>query len=62
MKILDGSGINGHHWPFASTLTDVELTLRIRRCVEGDPPFCDPPREYHVPAGETLDVVDVTAF
>ena len=62
VKILDGSAINEHHWLFASSMTGVEFTLRVRRCVEGDPPFCEAPLEYHSPAGDNLDVVDVRAF
>lgn len=62
VKILDGWAINSHHWLFASTLSGVEMTIRITQCVESDPPFCDTPKEYHVPAGTGLDIIDVTAF
>ena len=61
-KVLDGSAINGHHWLFVSSMTGVEFTLRIRHCVEGDPPYCDEPKVYHSRAGQNLDVVDVEAF
>jgi len=62
VKILDGRTVNDHHWLFASTLSTVELTLRVTECIEGDPPSCSAPREYHVPAGTGLDVVDLRAF
>jgi hypothetical protein len=62
LKILDGRALNGHHWLFASTLTNVETTLRIMACTEGDPPNCSAPKEYRVPAGATFDIVDLTAF
>ena len=62
VKILDGRAVNGHHWLFASSLTNVELTLRVTGCVEGDPPFCLPLEDHHVPAGRTFDIVDLTAF
>jgi hypothetical protein len=62
VKILDGTDINGHHWLFASSMTGVEHTLRIRLCVEGDPPYCEEPKTYHSPAGSNLDIVDVEAF
>lgn len=61
-KVLDGTPINGHHWLFVSSMTGVGFTLRIRYCVEGDPPYCDEPKVYHSPAGRNLDVVDVEAF
>ena len=60
VKILDGTSVNGHHWLFASTLTNLEVTLRVTTCVEGDPPGCAPPREYHVAAGSGLDVIDLS--
>jgi hypothetical protein len=62
VKVLDGTAVNGHYWVFASSLTGVDFTLRIRMCVEGDPPFCTAPEEYHSPAGRNLDVVDLDAF
>lgn len=62
VKILDGTAINGHHWLFLSTLSGVEMTFRVFACVEGDPPNCGQPKEYHIPAGTNLDVVDVEAF
>ena len=62
LKVLDGTAINAHHWLFVSSMTGVEFTLRIKACVEGDPPFCDAAKEYYSPAGANLDVVDVRAF
>ena len=62
VKVLDGTPVNGHYWLFMSSMTTVEFTLRIRHCVEGDPPFCSEVREVHSPAGANLDLVDVEAF
>lgn len=62
VKILDGNAVNGHHWLFASSMTSVEFTLRIIPCVEGDPPFCMTPKEYHSAAGSNLDIADVEAL
>lgn len=62
LKILDGRTVNGHYWLFLSTLTSLAHTVRVRLCVDGDPPYCEEPREYHSQAGHGLDVIDVEAF
>jgi hypothetical protein len=62
VKVLDGTPVNDHFWLFLSSMTTVEFTLRIRHCIEGDPPFCSEVKEYHSPAGANQDLVDVEAF
>lgn len=62
LKILDGRAINGHFWLFLSGMTHLEFTLRVRHCVDGDPPYCSEPVEYHSPAGARAHVVDLSAF
>lgn len=62
VKILDGTRINGRFWLFLSSMTTVEFTLHVRRCIDGDPPFCEEGRSYHSPAGANLDLVDIEAF
>jgi hypothetical protein len=61
VKILDGRAINGHHWLFASSMTSLEFTLRVRICGEGFPD-CQVLKEYHSPPDSNLDIADVEAL
>jgi hypothetical protein len=30
LNLRDGCGVNGHYWLYVSTVTDVELTVKVR--------------------------------
>jgi hypothetical protein len=56
VKVLDGTGINGHFWVFYGTLTDLELDLTVTDTTTGAQ------RIYHKPAGSLASQADTTAF
>lgn len=62
VKILDGSGVNGHYWVFAASMTDQPFVLRIID-TQG---FCGispcPPKLYEGVAGKNQNFIDVNAF
>jgi hypothetical protein len=57
VKVLDGRGLNGHHWLFLAAATDVEYTATVRDTA------CGQVRTYANPLGtEPRAVTDVEAF
>lgn len=67
VKMLDGAGINGYYWLFASSLTTLDFTLTVMDVGSGclslpvDPPAC-PTRSYHHPAGSSTNIEDVESM
>lgn len=59
VKVLDGRPVNGHFWVFATSMTTVEFTIEISRCLTVDEGPCTS-KSYHSPAGKNLDVVDLS--
>lgn len=57
MKVLDGCGVNGHVWVFASATTNVGFTLTVTDTVGGVV------KRYENPLGHAASIVtDTTAF
>jgi len=56
VKVLDGTGLNGHFWAFYSGLSDLEYTLTITDTATGLV------REYRNPPGELTGEADTRAF
>ena len=56
LKVLDGSGVNGHGWVFYGALSDVEYTLTITDTQTGAV------RRYMNPQGRLASVGDTEAF
>ena len=54
-KVLDGCGVNGHHWVFAAGLTNVEVTLTVRDLETGET------ARYQNPQGKPFRPVTDTA-
>ncbi|MFN7940747.1 MAG: hypothetical protein U0X73_04065 [Thermoanaerobaculia bacterium] len=56
LKVLDGTGVNGHHWVFYGALSNVEYTFDVTDTVDGST------RRYFNPPGRYASVGDVEAF
>ena len=56
VKVLDGSGINGHHWVFYGALSDVSYTIIVTNR------FTGVSRTYTNPQGNLASVADTQAF
>jgi hypothetical protein len=56
LKILDGRGINGHHWVFYGALSDVEYQVIVTDTLTGIV------RIYNNPRGRLASVADTAAF
>ena len=56
LKVLDGQGVNGHHWAFYGALSNVEYTLTITDTQNGAV------RRYVNPPGRLGSVGDTSAF
>ena len=56
VKVLDGSGVNGHFWVFYGALSDVDYTIKVTDIVTGAT------RTYHNAAHHLASGSDVTAF
>jgi ELWxxDGT repeat protein len=56
LKVLDGQGLNGHHWVFYGALSTVEYTLTVTDTVTGAA------RRYVNPPGRLGSVADTRAF
>lgn len=56
VKVLDGTGINGHYWVFFGSLTNVEFTLTVTDTMTGVS------KSYVNAAGKFASRGDVTAF
>ena len=58
VKVLDGCTVNGHHWVFAASATDLGLDLTVRDTQTGKAP-----RHYTKDPGEPAPAItDVAAF
>ncbi len=57
LKVLDGCGVNEHHWVFAASATDVGLNLTVRDTTSGES------KTYTKDPGEPAPAItDVGAF
>lgn len=56
VKVLDGGGINGHHWVFYGSLSNVEFTLEVTDLLTGAS------RSYFNPLGSFASVGDIDAL
>lgn len=56
VKILDGSGLNGHDWLFYASLTNVEFTLKVTDTMTGQI------RTYRNDLGQFASAADIEAF
>ncbi|HET9766959.1 MAG TPA: ELWxxDGT repeat protein [Thermoanaerobaculia bacterium] len=56
VKVLDGRGVNGHHWVFYGALSSVEYTLTVTDTQTGVV------KRYVNPAGALASVADTSAF
>lgn len=57
MKVIEGTGLNGHYWIFYGALSNVEYTLTVTDTVAGGPP-----RIYHNALGQFGSFGDIEAF
>ncbi|HEX2251883.1 MAG TPA: hypothetical protein VHQ65_01285 [Thermoanaerobaculia bacterium] len=56
VKVLDGTGVNGHHWVFHGPMTDVEYEVHVTDLATGNT------RSYRRPAGTLCGGADTLAF
>jgi ELWxxDGT repeat protein len=56
LKVLDGTGVDGHIWVFYGALSDVEYTLTVTDTLTGIT------RRYDNPLGQLASVADTFAF
>jgi hypothetical protein len=56
VKVLDGRGLNGHHWVFYGALSNVEYTVTVTDTQTGDV------KTYLNPSGRFASVGDTSAF
>ncbi|HEX5718309.1 MAG TPA: ELWxxDGT repeat protein [Thermoanaerobaculia bacterium] len=56
LKVLDGRGVNGHHWVFYGALSSVEYTITVTDSQTGTI------RQYSNPSGRLASVADTKAF
>ncbi|HET9211747.1 MAG TPA: hypothetical protein VFR03_15170 [Thermoanaerobaculia bacterium] len=56
LKVLDGSGVNGHFWVFYGALSDVDYTITVTDTATGAR------KTYHNPSGHLASSADVDAF
>ena len=56
LKVLDGRGVNGHHWVFYGALSSVEYALTVTDVQTGLT------ARYRNPAGRLASVADTTGF
>ncbi|MEZ5313805.1 MAG: hypothetical protein R2862_09235 [Thermoanaerobaculia bacterium] len=56
LKVLDGTGTNGHHWVYYGALTNVEYNVTITDSVTGAA------KRYFNPAARFASAGDITAF
>ncbi len=56
VKVLDGTGLNGHHWVFYGALSSVEYTLTVTDTRTGEV------KRYVNPSGTFASVGDTSAF
>jgi hypothetical protein len=56
VKMIDGTALNGHHWLFYASLSDVEFDLTVTDTATGEK------RVYHNPGGTLASRADTEAF
>jgi hypothetical protein len=56
VKVLDGTAVNGKHWVFFASLSDVDFDLEVLDTTTGQR------RTYHNPRGTMASRADVDAF
>ena len=56
VKVVDGSGLNGHHWVFAGALSSVEYTITVTDTETGAT------KVYANPSGRLASLADTSAF
>ncbi len=56
VKVLDGTGVNGHFWVFYGALSDVEYTIKVTDTATGAQ------KTYHNPLHHLASGADITAF
>lgn len=56
LKVLDGQGVNGHHWVFYGALSSVDYAITVTDSATGAT------RRYTNPAGQLASVGDTLAF
>ncbi|HEX4952481.1 MAG TPA: hypothetical protein VF017_03685 [Thermoanaerobaculia bacterium] len=56
LKVLDGRGLNGHHWVFYGALSDVDYAITVTDAATGAT------RRYLNPVGQLASVGDTDAF
>lgn len=56
LKVLDGRGVNAHHWVFYGALSSVEYTVTVTDSQTGAI------RQYFNPSGQLASVADTRAF
>ena len=56
LKVLDGTGFNGHHWVYYGALSNVEYTMTLTDTQSGAT------KRYFNPAGRFASAGDITAF
>lgn len=64
VKMLDGRPLTGHYWIFLASMTDVDVTVTLRKLLGSycqDQGTC-PTQVYHLPPGATEGIVDLQAF
>ena len=54
VKVLDGRGLNGHHWVFYGALSNVEYTLTVTDTLTGG--------QHNNPSGRFASIGDTAAF
>lgn len=52
----------GRHRPLAGGVWRSMDRGAVRRCIDGDPPYCEDVKSYHSAAGANLDLADIQAF
>jgi hypothetical protein len=56
VKLVDGRAVNGHHWVFFASLSDVEFTVEVTDSVDGSV------RNYYNAPGNLASRADTSAF
>jgi len=64
IKILDGRELSAHFWIFLASMTDVDVTVTVRKLMGS---FCQdqgtcPTLIYHLPPGAVEGIADLQAF
>ena len=62
IKVIDGTGVNGHWWVFASSMTDLGFTLSVEGTLCSAPGAYTVTREFTQTAGHNRNFIDTAAF